>query len=110
MNTLAKLLAYGLSKDAHFIAFNYLFNTKQRVKINNTFSSWTELILVVPQDSVRGHLLFHIYIYNLFQTLKNTDVCNFLDGTTPYVNNESLGKVSESFEQKAKLTLSCIML
>ena len=75
---IAKLHAYSFSKDAHLIVLNYLSNIKQRVKINNTFSLWTELIQVVPQNSIRGHLLFNIYINDLFITLKNIDVCNFV--------------------------------
>ena len=36
---LAKLHAYGLSQQALAIIFSYLSNRKQRIKINNVFSS-----------------------------------------------------------------------
>ena len=52
---LAKLHAYGFSKQALAIVCSYLSNRKQRIKIN-VFSSWKDLILGVPQGSVLGLL------------------------------------------------------
>ena len=37
---LAKLHAYGFSKQASAVICSYLSNRKQRIKINNVFSSW----------------------------------------------------------------------
>ena len=41
---LAKLHAYGFSKQALAIICSYLSNQKQRIKINNIFSTWKNLI------------------------------------------------------------------
>ena len=71
-------------------------NSKQRVKINNTFSSWKDLIQGVPQGSVLSvlvRLLLNIYLNDLFVTLKNTDSCNFADDATPYICNNNIDKV-----------------
>ena len=46
---LAKLHAYGFSKQALAVICSYLSNRKQRIKINNVFSSWKNLILGMPQ-------------------------------------------------------------
>ena len=46
---LAKLHDYGFSKQVLAIICSYLSNRKQRIKINNVFSSWKDLILGVPQ-------------------------------------------------------------
>ena len=45
----AKLHAYGFSKQALGIICSYFSSRKQRIKINNVFSSWKDLILGVPQ-------------------------------------------------------------
>ena len=55
---LAKLHAYGFSQQVLAIICRYLSNGKQRIKINNIFSSWKDLILVVPQGSVLGPYRF----------------------------------------------------
>ena len=40
---LAKLSAYGLSKDALELIRNYLSDRWQKIKINTCFSSWTSV-------------------------------------------------------------------
>ena len=40
---IAKLYAYDFSNDAPKVLLSYLQDTRQRVKINTIFSSWTQL-------------------------------------------------------------------
>ena len=49
---IAKLYAYGFSKESLKLMFSYLTNRWQRTKVNQSYSSWTELLLGVPQGSV----------------------------------------------------------
>ena len=63
---IAKLHAYGFSTDALEVLLSYLQDRWQRVKINTTFSSWTQLLQGVPQGSVLGDILFNIYINYIF--------------------------------------------
>ena len=46
----------------------------ERVNINRTFSSWTQLFQGVPQGSVFGRTLFNIYNNDIFFALKRVDI------------------------------------
>ena len=74
---IAKLHAYGFSIGVLEVLLSYLQDGWQRVKINTTFSSCTQLLQGVPQGSVVGPILFNIYINNIFFALKGIDICNF---------------------------------
>ena len=53
---ITKLHAYGVSLAALRLARSYLSNRKQRTKINESYSSWEEILFGVPQGSILGPL------------------------------------------------------
>ena len=62
----AKLHVFGFTTELLKLIKSYLTILWQRTKVNTSFSSWSELLIVVPQASVLGRLLFNIYIDELF--------------------------------------------
>ena len=57
----AKLNAYGFSLPALRLINDYLSNRKQRTKIENTYSTWLDIIFGVLQGSMLGPLLFNVF-------------------------------------------------
>ena len=95
---IAKLNAYGFTKSALKLIRSYLSNRWQRTKVNTSFSSWTELMLGVPQGSVLGPILFNIYLNDLFWFRECTDVCNFADDTTLYACDYGVNALLQRIE------------
>ena len=67
---IAELEAYGFQTDALNLVYDYLFNRKQRIKINETFSCWKDIEYGVPHESILGPLLFNIHLGDLFYFLE----------------------------------------
>ena len=95
---IAKLEAYGFQIDALKLIYDYLSNRKQRVKINETFSSWKDKEFGVPQGSILGPLLFSIHLCDLFYFLEDLDIASYVDDTTIYTVKENKESVINTLE------------
>ena len=82
---IAKLYAYGFSKDALKLINSYMSDRWQRTKIDKSFSSWSALLKGVPQGSVLGPILFNIY-FNYLLYFLHCKICSFADDTTLNLN------------------------
>ena len=98
---IAKLNAYGFSRSALLLIHSYLTDRKQRVKVNGSFSTWTETVRGVPQGSVVGPHLFNIYLNDLFMFLEETDICNYADDPTIYACGPNIENVIMHLENDA---------
>ena len=96
---IAKCHAYGMDKNALRYIYNYLSNRKQRVRINNSFSEWKDIKYGVPQGSILGPLFFNIFMCDLFYTLEEYNVVNYVDDNTPYAMENSTEEVIRQLEK-----------
>ena len=87
---IAKVHAYGCDLPSLKLLNCYLHNRRKRVKINNFYSSWAEILFGVSQGSILGPILFNIFLSDLFLLIKNKDVANYADDATPYKQGEIL--------------------
>ena len=69
------------------------------MKINTSFSEYSNDESGVPQGSTNGPLFFNIFICDLFFDDIDIDLANYADDTTPYAYDLELDKVIESLEK-----------
>ena len=81
---IAKLHPHGFDKRSLVLIYNYLSNRKQRVKVNDSYSSWSEILFGVPQGSILGPLLFNIFICDMFYFMEDFEIANYADDSTPF--------------------------
>ena len=53
--------------------------------MNTAYSSWEEILFGVPQGSVLRHLLFNIFICDLFSIMNKVDFASYAEDNTPNV-------------------------
>ena len=98
----AKLHAYGFSIDSLKLINSYLTERKQRVKINDQFSSWLDIVVGVPQGSILGPLLFNIFLCDMFFFCNDIDFASYADDNTPYCIGKTPEEVISQLEKSSK--------
>ena len=92
---LANLKTYGFSKQALSFMFSYLKNRRQRVQINNKFSSLKEVIAGVPQGSIDGPLLFNLFINDLFLFICFSTLSNYADDNNLFATGTDIQLINQ---------------
>ena len=94
---LAKLKGYGFSKQALSFMCSYLKNKRQRVQINNKFSSLKEVIAGVLQGSILGPLLFNLSINDLFIFICFSTLSNYADDNNLFATGTNIQLITKCF-------------
>ena len=93
-------------RHAIFETSTFLFKKRrQRVKINNTYSSWSEIIFVVPQGSILDPLLFNIFLCDLFFFVPDIGIANYADDNIPHATSKHLETVLKDLDQRSDTLL-----
>ena len=90
---LAKLQAYGFSKDSLKLLLNYLRNHIQKIKTDPTFSDWINIVRSIPQGSVFGTLHFQIFMNDLLFFSAKCKIYNFGDNNSLYSHGMNLENI-----------------
>ena len=76
---------------------SYLIKRREKVKRNNTYSSYSEILFGVPQGSIPGPLL--IFFCDLFLFVSDIGIANYADNNTPHATNKYLKTVLKDLDQ-----------
>ena len=74
---------------------SYLKNRRQRVQINNKFSSLKEAIAGVPQGSIDGPHLFNLFINDLFLFICFSTLSNFTDKNSFFATGTDIQLINQ---------------
>ena len=99
----AKLCAYGYKAEVVLLMKNYLGQRKQRVKVDDARSDWTDLTQGVPQGSVLGPTLFNIFLNDLFYTVSESSIYNYADDNTLSVIADTMDELVVRIERDGSL-------
>ena len=98
---IAELHTYGFNIKSLELIHSYLYERIQRVKINSSFSHWSNVESCITQGTINGSLLFNIYICDLFFDIIETHIANYAGDTTPYPLDSKLENIVKLLEENA---------
>ena len=102
---IAKLEAYGFHHSALTYIFSYLSDRKQRTKVNNFLSSWSNIETGVLKGSILGPLIFNIYMNDIVYFIREEDLANYADDNTPYAIENEIETLISIIEKDASILI-----
>ena len=67
-------------------------------KVNNAYSTYSDILYGVPQGSILDPLPFNIYISDRFYDIDNCDIASYADSNTPCTSCFNLEEVIQKLE------------
>ena len=108
---IAKLSEYGVSSSALNVISSYLKHRTQRTKINDCFSTRSNIKYGVPQGSILGPRLFNINMIDLFYECEENDIASYADDATPCSCGTAIPTViSELQDISAKVLIGLVII
>ena len=105
--TICKLYSYGVFREASTLVASYLRDHKQRINLGSSRWEWTELFKGVPQGSIRGPLIFNIFLNDIFYFISNSaykgDLYNYADDNCISVSHKDICVVSAKLENETQI-------
>ena len=106
VSRIAKLDAYGFNENTIRLAYSYLTNRKQSVKIKGVLSALKRILYGVPQGFILGPMPFNIFINDLFYFVGEDNLHNFADDNTVSSNALSLNELIQELQTLAESIIS----
>ena len=85
-------------KSSPVFIYNYLSNRKERLKVHDSFSSWSEILFENPQGLILGPLLFKIFICDKINFLVDFEIADYADGSTPFSAKHDCQSAADELE------------
>ena len=104
---IAKLDAYGFDYLSLKLINSYLTGRRQRVRVNASYSNYTEIEHGVPQGSILGPELYNYNSNDLFLFMLLL-IANYADDNSPFCTEPSIPRVIDNLEADAKNLISWI--
>ena len=79
---ITKLNAYGFTLPALKLIPKYLSKREPRIKINNSYSAWSETLFGVPQYSLLKPILFKNFLSDLILVMNDINFASCADDNT----------------------------
>ena len=80
----------------------YLTNSIQRTKINNSYSSWGEILFGAQQEIILGPTLFTIFLEDLFLAIDEAEFASYDADNTIYYEGARLDEAILLQQDSAK--------